>query len=229
MDEQTRGLEKLAALAESICDKRDRGVPKRDRTEADPERIGEAGDDKEQVELTLMYRKNIAVNVKRLRKLNRMRQVDLAVIMNSAQGQIAALEMAKISIGLHTLTRLASAFKVEPAALLRPIGTGDEFTPVTALHEPTQDHLVARDTAILDAPRPPQDRPTPASELVMGSLGIGISLTTVKEMAAAMHRRLEALERRHGSIPMTREMMTSVLLAVLHASQNIDEDDISGR
>ena len=49
-----------------------------------------------------------------------------------------------------------------------------------------------------------------------------------KAIVAATHKRLEDLERRHGSGPMTSEMLTSILVTVLNASQNID-GEASGR
>ena len=162
--------------------------------------------DDEHLQLTMSYRLLIAANTKRLRERLGLRQVDLAKLMGTAQGQIASLESARISIGLHTITRLATALNIEPPELLLPFKV-----------EPNVSHPV-------NVTLPTPNSTSLAPELLTGNLAVGVSLTTVKGIVAATHKRLEALERRHGSVPMTREMLTSVLVALLNASQNIDSD-----
>ncbi len=186
----------------------------------------DAGDVDDRLQLTQVYRNNIAAHTKRLRERAGIRQKDLAKLMNTGQGHVASLEMARLNIGLHTLTRLAMAFNVEPATLLLPV-TDEGDAALAALTGQSPSGLPELGVMQpVDVAAQPQSRPSTAPELLLGNLGIGVSLTTVKEMVAATYRRLEALERRHGSVPMTREMLTSVLVALLSASQNLDGDGV---
>lgn len=175
-------------------------------TEVDSANTDNSLGDDDHLQLTMSYRLIIASNTKRLRERLGLRQVDLAKLMGTAQGQVASLETARISIGLHTITRLATALNIEPPQLLLPFKV-----------EPDVNHPV-------NATLPTPNSTSLAPELLTGNLAVGVSLTTVKGIVAATYKRLEALERRHGSVPMTREMLTSVLVALLNASQNIDSD-----
>ena len=163
----------------------------------------------------MSYSLIIAANTKLLRARLGIRQQDLAKAMGTSQGQVAALEMAKNSIGLHTLTRLASSLKVEPQQLLVPMSKDDQPAPKNGQAGEIVQSDVAR----------PAHSASVASDLVTGGLAVGVSLSTLKGIVAAMHKRLEALERRHGSVPMTREMLTSLLVVLLTASQNIDNNE----
>ena len=210
----------------SICDKRVETMTAATGNRIDSSDTGDAGDADDRLQLTQVYRNNIAAHTKRLRERAGIRQKDLAKLMNTGQGHVASLEMARLNIGLHTLTRLANAFNVEPATLLLPLTDEGETAPGMltgqlpgGVPEPGVVHPV-------DAATQPQSRASAAPELSLSNLGIGVSLTTVKEMVAATYKRLEALERRHGSVPMTRAMLTSVLVALLNASQNLDGDSV---
>jgi hypothetical protein len=118
--------------------------------------------------------------------------------------------------------------KVEASTLLQPFSENSESAPATLSDEPPAALPAAAAVQPVEVAPASQDRPAAAPEQFLGQLAVGVSLTTVKEIVAATHKRLEALERRHGSVPMTREMLTSVLVTLLNASQNIDGED-SGR
>lgn len=169
-------------------------------------------EDDEDFQLTLSYRTIIAANTKRLREQMGLRQLDLAKLMGTGQGQVASLEMARISIGLHSLTRLATALNVEAPSLLLPFLGADKSSSGNA---------ESGDARPVDS----ENKGSPAPDLLAGNLAVGVNLTTVKGIVAATHKRLEDLERRHGSVPMTREMLTSVLVTVLNASQNMDSGE----
>jgi len=219
----------------------------------------EAPSDHHQV--THVYRHNIARNMKRLRKLQKLTQADLGYLTGISQAQVAVLEVAKVDASLRSLTRVAQGLGTDPMTLLSAPPSMEE--PGAPSAEQSQSEPTNPETAAPElqhgseaGPQPPavprasssaesgpaarerskaasRDRPQgagtpPGPEAVLNSLGQGLNLSAAKHIAGAVHRRLEAMERRHGSVPMTRPMLNALLVAMLNASQSLDYESEAG-
>lgn len=190
----------------------------RTETPADSTDSENVDDIESHLRLTVDFRRNIAANSKRLREQLGLRQLDLANLMETSQGQVAALEKTKLNIGLLTLTRLGHALQVEPSTLLHHYKGDQESDLPTESNPPFESTSSDESIPVATSIEPPARVPHP-----MENLAVGVSLTKVKVIVGATFKKLEALERRHGSVPMTREMLTSVLVTLLSASQNMDD------
>ncbi len=212
-------------------------------------------------QVTYVYRHNIARNMKRLRKLQKLTQADLADRIGVGQAQVAALEVAKVDASLRSLTRVAQGLGTNPMALLSaPPSMEEPGAPPAEQSQSEQTNPEIADQELQHGseagPQPPaiprafgsaesgpaerersktasRDRPQgagtpPGSEAVLNSLGQGLNLSAAKHIAGAVHRRLEAMERRHGSVPMTRPMLNALLVAMLNASQSLDYESEAG-
>ena len=219
----------------------------------------EAPSDHHQV--THVYRYNIARNMKRLRKLQKLTQADLGYLTGITQAQIAVLEVAKVDASLRSLTRVAQGLGTDPMALLSaPPSVEEPGAPSVEQSQSEQTNPEIADQELQHGseagPQPPaiprasssaesgpaqmgrsraasRDRPQgagtpPSPEAVLTSLGQGLNLSAAKHIAGAVHRRLEAMERRHGSVPMTRPMLNALLVAMLNASQSLDYESEAG-
>lgn len=71
--------------------------------------------------------KRIAFNVKRIRKLKGLTQLELAEAMGVKQPFIARIESGKNNISVKKLEQIAEVFKIDPVLILRPIY--EEGTP----------------------------------------------------------------------------------------------------
>ncbi len=202
---------------------------------------------RDHLHITEVYRHNLARNMKRLRKHLKLTQVGLAERIGVGQAQIALLEVAKVDASLKSLTRIARGLGTDPMELLSPPPSSDlVHLPWTEPSQPMEDvqdppeqkarHESEVDSRPYAAPpiqRSAESRATgkehgetpPQSEAVLNSLGQALNLTTAKHIASAVHKRLEAMERRHGSAPMTRAMLNALLVTMLNASQALDYEN----
>jgi len=199
---------------------------------------------RDHLHVTEVYRQNLARNMKRLRKKLKLTQVDLGERIGVGQGQITMLERGKVDASLKSLTRIAQGLETDPMELLAPPPTSDLIRlPWTEMSLSEQEWEArpgpqAAPSAVTRsvesrATREEQNKPPPIDatrgaglppgpDAVLSSLGQGLSLTVAKHIAGAVHKRLVAMERRHGSVPMTRSMLNALLVAMLNASQNLD-------
>ncbi len=61
-------------------------------------------------------------------------------------------------------------------------------------------------------------------EAILGSPSDPLDLAVVSRIIGAAYKRIESLRHKHGSVPMTRAMLNSVLAAVLNASHDTDDE-----
>lgn len=234
--------------------------PKKEASEADPsaeevlpvgERDSEAEVSGDHLHITEMYRQNLARNMKRLRKIHKLTQEGLGKRIGVGQAQIALLEVGKVDASLRSLTRIARGLGTDPMELLSPPPSSDlvrlPWTESSHSEKAKPEGYVQELQYEGEAgPRPYAAPPAlsrsgdsratggeqgpPSPDAVLNSLGQGVNLTVAKHIASAVHKRLEAMERRHGSVPMTRPMLNTLLVAMLNVSQAMDyenEDDTS--
>lgn len=197
------------------------------------------------------YRENLAHNMRRFRARERWTQTDLGKAIGSSQGQIAFLEREKHNVGLGILTKLATVFNVEPMVLISPPDDLDHYFRRRGLKRP--DDSVSAESSFLHPTQviskvqksasertseekllesqtfstSPLGKPAggPASmEAPLGSPGDPLDLVVMARIVGAAYRRIESLRHKHGSVPMTRAMLNSVLAAVLNASHDTDTD-----
>ena len=221
-------------------------VPDQETLEVDVQ-DSEAEAPKDHLHITEVYRHNLARNMKRLRKQLKLTQVGLAERIGVGQAQIALLEVSKVDASLKSLTRIARGLGTNPMELLSPPPGSDpihlswtepsqSMEDVQELPEQKDQHESEVDSRPYAAPpiqRTAESRATgkehgealPRSEAVLNSLGQALNLTTAKHIASAVHKRLEAMERRHGSAPMTRAMLNALLVTMLNASQALDYEN----
>lgn len=64
----------------------------------------------------------------------------------------------------------------------------------------------------------------PGAETVLGSVNDPVTLAGAARILSAALKRIEVLRHKHGSVPMTRAMLNSVLAAVLNASHDADDE-----
>ena len=222
-------------------------VPDQEALEVDAQ-DSEAEAPKDHLHITEVYRHNLARNMKRLRKQLKLTQVGLAERIGVGQAQIALLEVSKVDASLKSLTRIARGLGTNPMELLSPPPGSDLVRlPWTEQSQsmqgaaefpnqgPQRESEVASlpDVASSPAHKSAEDRTagkeheelSPQPETVLNSLGQALNLTTAKHIAGAVHKRLEAMERRHGSAPMTRSMLNALLVTMLNASQALDYEN----
>ncbi len=214
---------------------------------------------RDHLHITEVYRQNLARNMKRLRKLQKLTQTGLAERIGVGQAQIALLEVRKVDASLKSLTRIAQGLGTDPMALLSPppssdlvrlpwtepsyageakaeasdqeVRHGSEADPRPYAAPPAFSGSAGGETTRDELSKPahrnsPQTaQPPPSPDAVLSSLGQGLNLTVAKHIASAVHKRLEAMERRHGSVPITRPMLNALLVAMLSASQAIDYEN----
>ncbi len=199
---------------------------------------------RDHLHVTEVYRQNLARNMKRLRKKLKLTQVDLGERIGVGQGQITMLERGKVDASLKSLTRIARGLETDPMELLAPPPSSDlvnlPWTEMSMSEQEWEDRrgpqaappattksVESRATGEEQNKPPPVDSTRgaglpPGSDAVLSSFGQGLSLTVAKHIAGAVHKRLVVMERRHGSVPMTRSMLNALLVAMLNASQNLD-------
>ncbi len=197
------------------------------------------------------YRENLAHNMRRFRARERWTQTDLGKAIGSSQGQIAFLEREKHNVGLSILTKLATVFNVEPMVLISPPDDLDNYFRRRALKKPddsvsAESSFLYSTQAVSKVLRNTSERTleenlfepqafsasplvklagAPASmEASLGSPGDPLDLVVMARIVGAAYKRIESLRHKHGSVPMTRAMLNSVLAAVLNASHDTDAD-----
>lgn len=197
------------------------------------------------------YRENLAHNMRRFRARERWTQTDLGRAIGSSQGQIAFLEREKQNVGLGILTKLAMVFNVEPMVLISPPDDLDDYfrrrgltkpqdnawagspliNPTQASAKPKQDTVGKTPEESFFGPQTPSASPLPkpaeapaSMEALLGSPSDPLNLAVMARIVGAAYKRIESLRHKHGSVPMTRAMLNSVLAAVLNASHDTDDE-----
>ncbi len=66
----------------------------------------------------MTLQQTIANNVRAMRKVRNMRQVDVAGLTDLPRTYISHIEKGEVNITLETIERLAAAFKVNPLTLM---------------------------------------------------------------------------------------------------------------
>ena len=202
-------------------------------------------------QITSQYRENLAHNMRRFRAREGWTQTDLGRAIGSSQAQIAFLEREKQNVGLGMLTKLAVVFNVEPMVLISPPDNLDDYYrrrgimrphdrawADSTLINPAQASAKSQQDAAGKTPEEKSSEPqtssasavpkpseAPASaEVLFGSPGEPLDLVVMARIVGAAYKRIESLRHKHGSVPMTRAMLNSVLAAVLNASHETDDE-----
>lgn len=189
-------------------------------------------------QITTQYRENLAHNLRHYRAREGWTQTDLGKAIGSSQAQIAFLEREKQNVGLGMLTKLAMVFNVEPMVLISTPENMDEYYRRRGIIRPTdrneinqfllnqaQENAKSRQDAVDKTLEERSFEPQAHSaDALLGSPGEPLDLVVVARIVGAAYKRIETLRHKHGSAPMTRAMLNSVLAAVLNASHETDDE-----